>query len=112
MSLLSNFLGTENYDFMESPMFRELVENLKNEVAEEKNKFTYIFDNSSNFRYQNSTVINGTGHKYNRIHRKNTNRFNVYKRGDDKAEVGMKNGTYKEYQPARLDRQGNREVAA
>ena len=42
MSLLSNFLGTENYDFMESPMFRELIENLKQEAAEEKNKFVTL----------------------------------------------------------------------
>lgn len=30
MSLLSDFLGTEDFSLSDSPMFRELVENIKN----------------------------------------------------------------------------------
>ncbi len=30
MSLLSDFLGTEDFSLMDSPMFQELVENIKN----------------------------------------------------------------------------------
>ena len=30
MSLLSDFLGTEEFSLMDSPMFQELIENIKN----------------------------------------------------------------------------------
>ena len=110
MSLLSNFLGTENYDFMESPMFRELIENLKQEAAEEKNKFVYTIDTVSDFTYQNNTLISGNG-QYNKIYRKNTDKFTVYKCGEDK-KVDMKKGAYKDYPKINSDRKENREVAA
>ena len=32
MSLLSDFLGTEDFSLMDSPMFQELIENIKNNL--------------------------------------------------------------------------------
>lgn len=40
MSLLSNFLGTEEFSLMDSPMFQELVENIKaNKIYSVNNEF-------------------------------------------------------------------------
>lgn len=42
MSLLSNFLGTEEFSLMDSPMFQELVENIKaNKIYSVNNAFDY-----------------------------------------------------------------------
>ncbi|MBF9672058.1 hypothetical protein IAI19_09135 [Streptococcus pseudopneumoniae] len=42
MSLLSNFLGTEEFSLMDSPMFQELVENIKaNKIYSVNNEFDY-----------------------------------------------------------------------
>ena len=42
MSLLSNFLGTEDFSLMDSPMFQELVENIKNNrIYSVNNEFDY-----------------------------------------------------------------------
>ena len=42
MSLLSDFLGTEEFSLMDSPMFQELIENIKNNrTYSANNKFDY-----------------------------------------------------------------------
>lgn len=47
MSLLSNFLGTEEFSFMDSPMFQELVENIKaNKIYSANNEFDYYLNMS------------------------------------------------------------------
>ena len=38
MSLLSDFLGTEDFSLMDSPMFQELVKNIKNNRIYSANK--------------------------------------------------------------------------
>ena len=45
MSLLSNFLGTEEFSLMDSPMFQELVENIKaNKIYSVNNEFDYYLN--------------------------------------------------------------------
>jgi hypothetical protein len=40
MSLLSDFLGTEEFSLMDSPMFQELIKNIKNNLTySANNKF-------------------------------------------------------------------------
>jgi hypothetical protein len=47
MSLLSNFLGTEEFSLMDSPMFQELVENIKaNKIYSVNNEFDYYLNMS------------------------------------------------------------------
>jgi|GEM_PF-2007662 hypothetical protein len=47
MSLLSNFLGTEEFSLMDSPMFQELVENIKaNKIYSANNEFDYYLNMS------------------------------------------------------------------
>ena len=47
MSLLSNFLGTEEFSLMDSPMFQELVENIKaNKIYSANNGFDYYLNMS------------------------------------------------------------------
>ena len=47
MSLLSNFLGTEEFSLMDSPMFQELVENIKaNKIYSVNNEFDYFLNMS------------------------------------------------------------------
>ena len=48
MSLLSDFLGTEDFSLMDSPMFQELVKNIKNNRIYSANKeFDYSLNLSS-----------------------------------------------------------------
>ena len=48
MSLLSDFLGTEDFSLMDSPMFQELVKNIKNNRIYSANKeFDYYLNLSS-----------------------------------------------------------------
>ena len=55
MSLLSNFLGTEEFSLMDSPMFQELVENIKaNKIYSVNNEFDYYLNMSgSPKKYKN-----------------------------------------------------------
>ena len=55
MSLLSNFLGTEEFSLMDSPMFQELVENIKaNKIYSANNEFDYYLNMSgSPKKYKN-----------------------------------------------------------
>lgn len=47
MSLLSNFLGTEEFSLIDSPMFQELVENIKaNKIYSVNNEFDYYLNMS------------------------------------------------------------------
>ncbi|MBK5160754.1 hypothetical protein [Streptococcus sp. 3.1] len=48
MSLLADFLGTEDFSLMDSPMFQELVENIKNNRIYSANReFDYSLNLSS-----------------------------------------------------------------
>ena len=40
MSLLSDFLGTEDFSLMDSPMFQELIENIK--IENIKNNLKHV----------------------------------------------------------------------
>lgn len=51
MSLLSNFLGTEEFSLMDSPMFQELVENIKaNKIYSVNNEFDYDLNISGSLK--------------------------------------------------------------
>ena len=44
MSLLLDFLGTEDFSLMDSPMFQELIENIKNNRIYCNNEFDYTLN--------------------------------------------------------------------
>ena len=45
MSLLLDFLGTEDFSLMDSPMFQELIENIKNNrIYSANNEFDYALN--------------------------------------------------------------------
>jgi hypothetical protein len=51
MSLLSNFLGTEEFSLMDSPMFQELVEKIKaNKIYSVNNEFDYDLNISGSLK--------------------------------------------------------------
>ena len=54
MSLLSDFLGTEEFSLMDSPMFQELIENIKNNrTYSANNKFDYNLEKNNYYLQTN-----------------------------------------------------------
>ena len=44
MSLLSDFLGTEDFSLMDSPMFQELIENIKTDRTYSANNLICVLN--------------------------------------------------------------------